>query len=113
MKKKADALPIDGFELRGIVIDETKTKIGKDFYDSYYYKYNEYKINSAVIVSISEEFSFARSTKLIISINNETVYEFMAKPDDEYLNNMVEKSLYATYSYLKNLEKQNKYFTQY
>lgn len=66
-----------------------------------------------MIVSIGEEFSFARNTKLIISINNETIYEFIAKPDEEYLNNMVEKSIYATYSYLKNLEKQSKYFTQY
>jgi len=64
-------------------------------------------------VSISEELSFARNTKLIISIDNETIYEFMAKPDEEYINNMVEKSAYETYLYLKNLEKQNKYFTQY
>jgi hypothetical protein len=42
-----------------------------------------------MIVSISEEFSFARNTKLIISVNNETVYEFMAKPD-EYLDTMVQ-----------------------
>jgi hypothetical protein len=49
--KKVAALPIDGFELRGIVTDETKTKVGKDFYDLYYYKYNEYKINSSMIVS--------------------------------------------------------------
>jgi hypothetical protein len=55
-KKKVAALPIDGFELRGIVTDETKTKVGKDFYDLYYYKYNEYKINSSMIVSISENF---------------------------------------------------------
>jgi hypothetical protein len=53
-----------------------------------------------MIVSISEEFSFARNTKLIISVNNETVYEFMAKPDEEYLDTMVQK-IYATYSYLK------------
>ncbi|WP_369766266.1 CsgE family curli-type amyloid fiber assembly protein [Flavobacterium sp. WC2429] len=96
-----------------MVIDETKTKVGKDFYDLYYYKYNEYKINAPNIVSISEELSFARNTKLVISMNNETIYEFMAKPDEEYLNNMVQKSIYATYSYLKNLEKENKYFTQY
>jgi hypothetical protein len=57
--------------------------------------------------------SFARNTKLIISVNNETIFEFMAKPDEEYLSSMVEQSVYATYSHLKNLEKQNKYFTQY
>jgi hypothetical protein len=112
-KKKVESVPIDGFELRGIVTDETKTKVGKDFYDLYYYKYNAYNINATKIVSITEEFSFARNTKLTISINNEIIYEFMARPDDEYLNDMVERSVYATYSYLKNLEKENEYFTQY
>jgi hypothetical protein len=65
-----------------------------------------------MIVSISEEFSFARNTKLIISVNNETVYEFMAKPDEEYLDTMVKISLCYLFVF-KNVEKQNKYFTQY
>jgi hypothetical protein len=30
----------------GIISDETKTKVGKDFYDLYYYLYNDYKINA-------------------------------------------------------------------
>lgn len=106
-------MPIDGFELRGIVTDQTKTKVGKDFYDLYYYKYNEYKINTLKMVSISEEFSFARNTKLVVSIDNVTIYEFITKPDEEYINDMVEKSIYETYLHLKNLEKQNKYFIQY
>jgi hypothetical protein len=61
--------------IKGIVSDETKTKIGKDFYDLYYYLYNDYKINSKEIVVIIEEFS-SRNTKIMININNEVVYEF-------------------------------------
>jgi hypothetical protein len=62
-----------------------------------------------MIVSIIEEFSFARNTKLI-NVNNETVYEFMAKPDEEYLDTMVQNQFILFY--LKNVEKQE-YFTQY
>lgn len=114
-KKKDEiiVLPSDGFELIGIITDDTKTKVGKDFYDLYYYLYDEYKINARKIVTLNEEFSFARNTKIIISIDNEVVYEFLAKPDEEYLNEMAQQSIYATYLYLKNLEKQSKYFTQY
>jgi hypothetical protein len=112
-KDKVIVLPVDGFEMKGIVLDDTKTKAGKDFYDLYYYLYNEYKINATQIVSVGEEFSFARNTKIIISINNEVIYEFMARPDDEYLTLMSQKSVYETYLYFKNLEKQSKYFTQY
>jgi hypothetical protein len=46
LKKKNKIVPIDGFELRGIVSDETKLKL-IIFFDLYYYLYNDYKINSS------------------------------------------------------------------
>lgn len=49
----------------------------------------------------------------MIGIENDIIYEFLARPDEEYLKEMAEQGIYATYLYLKNLEKQNKYFTQY
>lgn len=49
----------------------------------------------------------------MISINNEIVYEFLARPDEEYLDAMVKRSIYETHLYLKDLEKKSKYFTQY
>ncbi|WP_370632517.1 CsgE family curli-type amyloid fiber assembly protein [Flavobacterium sp. CHNK8] len=106
-------MPADGFEIIGIISNETKTKVGKDFYDLYFYLYNEYKINAKKIVFLTEEFSFGRNTKIVITIENDIIYEFLARPDEEYLNEMGEQAIYATYLHLKNLEKQNKYFTQY
>jgi hypothetical protein len=58
-KKKVKIVPIDGFELRNC-FRWNKTKIGKDFYDLYYYLYNDYKINSKEIVVIIEEFSSSK-----------------------------------------------------
>lgn len=112
-KKDKIVLAMDGFEMKGIVSDETKTKIGKDFYDRYYYMYTDGKINASKIVVVSEELSFARSTKIIITIENEIIYEFIARPDEEFMSNMTDSSIYATIIYFKNLEKQEKYFIQY
>lgn len=112
-KKDEGVIPVDGFELSGIISDDTKTKVGKDFYDFYYYMYNDKKINSKKIVTVSEELSFARNTKIIISIDSNVIYEFLAKPDEEFLTYMAEDSVNATYVYLKNLEKQSLYITQY
>ena len=106
-------LPIDGFEIVGIISDETKTKVGKDFYDFFYYLYNDYTINSKKIFVLTEEFSFGRNTKIVVTIDNDVIYEFLARPDEEYINEMAQQSIYATYLYIKNLEKQNKYFVQY
>ncbi|MBK0369173.1 CsgE family curli-type amyloid fiber assembly protein [Flavobacterium agrisoli] len=99
--------------MRGIISDDTKTRMGKDFYDKYYYKYNDIGINAAQIIVITEEYSFARNTKITITIENETVYEFLTRPDDEFLEAVSDEAINATYYYLKEKEKESKYFTQY
>jgi len=112
-KKDEEKVLDDGIELVGIVTDETKTKMGKDFYDTFYYLYRENNINAKQIVKISEELSFGRNTKIIVMIENEVILEFLARPDEEFLTEMAKRSLYQTYQYVKNLEKEKKYITQY
>jgi hypothetical protein len=106
-------VPDDSFVMRGIITDDTKTRIGKDFYDKYYYKYNDIEINAKDIVIIGEEYSFARNTKITITIDNEIIYEFIVRPDDEFLEAVSDEAISRTYYYLKEKEKQSKYFTQY
>lgn len=114
-KKKVaqETVPIDGIELVGIVTNDTKTKVGKDFYDLYYYEYRDKNINAKKIITVSEELSFARNTKIIISIDNVSIYEFLARPDEEFLYLVAQESVNATYAHLVNLERQSKYITQY
>ncbi|MDY0988777.1 CsgE family curli-type amyloid fiber assembly protein [Flavobacterium sp. CFBP9031] len=93
--------------------DDTKTKMGKDFYDKYYYKYNAIGINAKKIVTIGEEYSFARNTAISITIDNEVIYDFLVRPDDEYLEAAADEAVNTTFTYLKEKEKERKYFTQY
>ncbi|TDE48477.1 hypothetical protein E0H99_16745 [Flavobacterium sp. GT3P67] len=99
--------------MKGIVSDETKTKLGKDFYDRYFNRYNDEKINSSKIVVVGEELSFARNTNITIVAVNEVIYQFMARPDDEFMSDMIDRSIDATILYFKNLENQEKYLIQY
>ena len=103
---KVATLTTDGLEMKGIVSDETKTKLGKDFYDRYFNRYNDEKVNASKIVTVREELSFARNTNISIVIENEIVYEFMTRPDDEFMSDMIDSSIYATTIYFKNLEDQ-------
>ena len=114
-EKKKDKVIIldDGFEMTGIVTDETKTKMGKDFYDSFYYLYRDYNLNAKQIVKINEELSFGRNTKIIIMVENEVIFEFLARPDEEFLMAMAKNAIYETYQYLKKIENEKKYITQY
>lgn len=105
--------PNDGLEMVGIISNETKTKLGNDFYDYFYSFYNKIKINSSKIVTIEEELTFARTTKIGVKIENETINEFISKPDEEFLSYMAEDSANKVFEYLKNLEKQSKMIMQY
>ena len=105
--------PDGNFILKGIVTDNTKTKIGKDYYDKYFYYYTEIGINGNEIVVLNEELSFGRNIRISIEINNEVIYEFMARPDDEFLDAVANESAKRTYFYFREKENQSKYFTQY
>ncbi|WP_310555460.1 CsgE family curli-type amyloid fiber assembly protein [Flavobacterium sp.] len=105
--------PKDGIEITGIVSDETKTKMGKDFYDVFYNQYNRLKLNSSKMVVVEEELSNSRTTIIKVKIDETILNEFVTKPDEEFLQEMAEDSVAKIYNYLKNLEKQNKFISQY
>lgn len=102
----------DGIEIAGIISDETKTKIGKDFYDIFYTEYSKLKINSSKIVTVEEEIA-NRNTRLRIKVDYEVINEFMSKPDEEYLKSMAIDSSSKIVNYLKKIEKQNNEITRY
>jgi hypothetical protein len=111
-KKKTEKIA-DGLELTGIISDETKTKNGKDFYDLFYSEYNKINKKGNKIVTVSEELTIARSTKLMISIENELITEFMLRPDEDYLSAMAQESASLVFKYFKNLERQSQQIIRY
>ena len=102
-----------GVILTGIVLDETKTKPGRDFYD---YFYNSYTLNQIIgnkVVGVYETLSFGRSTIIQIKIEDVIVHEFLGKPDLEYLDHMSKVSIRKVYKYFKDLKKQKHAIFQY
>lgn len=105
--------PKDGLEMLGIVSNDTKTKLGNDFYDLFYNAYSKLKLNSSKIISVQEELTFGRTTKISINVDSEVIEEFIAKPDEDFLKYMAETAAAKVFKYFKNIEKQNKFITQY
>lgn len=103
----------DGLELIGIVSDETKTKFGKDFYDIFYTEYNKINKKGNKIVTVSEELTFARNTKMIIFVENEIIKEFILRPDEDFLLMMAQESANEVFKYFKNLERQAQQIIRY
>ncbi len=103
----------DGIELKGIVIEETKTKPGKDFYDFFYTSYSLSQINGNKVVGVFEKLSFGRSTIIQVKIEDNVIHEFIGKPDLEYLEQMSKIAIRKVYKYFKDLKKQKNDIFQY
>lgn len=105
--------PKDGLEMIGIVSNETKTKLGSDFYDLFYSEFSKLNIKSQKIILVQEELTFGRTTKISVKIDNDIVEEFIARPDEDFLKYMAETSVAKIFKYFKNIEKQAKFIMQY
>lgn len=103
----------DGIELKGIVIEETKTKPGKDFYEFFYNSYTINRINGVKIVGVYEQLSFGRSTIIQVKIEDQLIHEFLGKPDQEYLEQMSKTAIRKVYGYFKGLKNQKNNIFQY
>ena len=114
-EKKSDVLNKNEAELEitGIVSDDTKTKVGKDFYDIYFSKYNSEAIKGNQIVQIEEQLNIGRTTILKITIDNKLISEFIANPNEEFLSQKAEEAIQITKKYFKDLEKLKNRIEQY
>lgn len=93
-KKKTARVEEDAvFELKGLTIDETKSKIGKDFYDLFYLQYSQIPDKSSSAVTISELPLRGTSGQISIQIDDRIIYSFMTNPSDDYLKEQLAASL--------------------
>ncbi|WP_103863567.1 CsgE family curli-type amyloid fiber assembly protein [Aquimarina sp. I32.4] len=111
--QKEESSTEDGIELKGIVIEETKTKPGRDFYEFFFNMYSNNQINGSKVVGIYEKLSFGRSTIIQVKIEDSVIHEFLGKPDLEYLEHMSKVSIRKVYKYFKDLKKQKNNIFQY
>ncbi len=81
------------FSIKGIVIDNAITKIGKDFYDYFYQAYLVSGTKYGFIIKINEKPYFGRSSIVSVYVKDIKIYEFYSRPDEEYLKYMVKITL--------------------
>ena len=110
---KEESLPRDDIELTGLVVEETLTKNGKDFYDQFYYYYSYNDVKGDEVVIIDEMFTFRTRTKIIVKIGDEEIISFFGSSKDEYIDEMAKVSVQKVYQYFENKKKEKSYITRY
>lgn len=84
-------------KLKGFTIDDTKSKIGKDFYDMFYIQYNLMPEKDNSTITISELPIRGISRQIIIMIDDKSIYSFIVNPNDDYLK----EQLVNSFRYIK------------
>lgn len=103
----------DGVELRGIVVEDTKTKPGRDFYQLFSSLYRRNNINGNKVVKIKEVLAIGRNTKIEVIVGDDVVFSFFVRPSIDYLTKVNDYALIKVYKHFKNSEKESKTIKYY
>ncbi|QXP59766.1 curli production assembly/transport protein CsgE [Olleya sp. HaHaR_3_96] len=103
----------DGLELNGIVVEDTKTKPGRDFYKLFYALYSQNNINGNKVVTIKEILALGRNTKIEVIVGDDEVFSFFVRPSTEYLTKMNDYAIVRVYKHFKRQEKESKTIKRY
>ncbi len=103
----------DGVFLKGIVVEETKTKPGRDFFKIFYSLYNSYNVNGERVVTIKESFAIASTTKIEIKIGTDTVMEFFIQPNNDFLKSAANQAVRTVFLYFQDLKENKNEVKQY
>ena len=76
----------DNIEITGLVVEEMRTKMGKDFYDFFHQRYQSQSNKFNFYIFIKEKPTLGRSSSIItIQIDDRTIFEFRPRADEEFL----------------------------
>jgi len=91
-------------ELDGLLVDNTKTKGGKDFYDLFYASW-EAPLNARnFTITVSEKPYRFTTTFVVVMINENVVYEAVLQPRLDVIEYMTAEAVQMAQSYLINYE---------
>lgn len=91
-------------EIDGLLVDDTKTKMGKDFYDLFYGNWEAPEGSKNFTIIVSEKPFRLTSTLIVVSINENPVYQSILQPRQDIVEAISYEAISTTQSYLANYE---------
>lgn len=82
-KKPTKKRPIDNLEIDGLILDETRSKIARDFYDIFYKKWVAPIKASNYTILIKELPSRGRGAQIAVYINDDELFQRFVPPQQE------------------------------
>jgi curli production assembly/transport component CsgE len=91
-------------EIDGLLVDDTKTKMGKEFYDLFYSSWEAPAGAKNYTITITERPFRLTSTLIVVSINETPVYQSILQPRQDIIEALSIESVATTQGYLANYE---------
>ena len=104
IKKESKKTAEVDFEIDGLLVDDTKTKTGKDFYDLFYERWKAPTGTRNFSIIISEKPFRLVSTLIMITINENIVYQAILQPRQDIVEGLSTEAISYAQDYLANYE---------
>ena len=101
LARQSDNQASDISILRGLVVENTKTKPGRDFYQMFYLAYRANNINGEKTVKVEEVLAIGGNTQIKIFAGDDLVAQFFMNPRSSYLKEMVDQSIIRVNQYFE------------
>ena len=72
-------------EIEGLIVDQTITKVGHDFYDIFYTQFEAPAGSGEYVVTITEKPARGTSTLISVNVNDTDLLEMPLQPKPEYI----------------------------
>lgn len=100
-RKSSAAVPVDVLEIDGLIIDETRSKIARDFYDLFYKKWIAPAGAKNFSIYIREEPSRGRGAQVSLTLNEQKIFQNFVPPRYDALENVVNFAIRVTRARLR------------
>lgn len=94
-------IPENRIELSGLTIDDTKTRFGQQFYETFFKKYNQLPQKYEGTVTVSELPSMGRNSRISVSLDDQVIYTFITRPADEAMDAEADRTMALLADYSK------------
>jgi curli production assembly/transport component CsgE len=87
-------------EIDGLLVDDSKTRAGKEFYDLFYNGFVAPQNARNYTITVSEKPFRLNTTQIVVMINDNPVYQNILQPRQEIIETMCEEAIATTQEYL-------------
>lgn len=99
---------IDAIEIGGLIIDDTRSKIGRDFYDLFYGKWTDPVDAPSFSITIKELPARGRVSRVAIEVDGNVVIQRMVQPRQDVMEILATQSVSIVKNYLSKKKEMNK-----